>query len=131
MWIFPWIKLFWQSCSMWNKPRWLCFWQFLCEGLSSFNSKRLCYSYAWFCSLCEGRSSLSWDLSLEDPLESCLCFQLALFHSVSCFFFHYCSPSSSLCTVFCAVSSKTEGALSINLSAYVFVSGDFNVHHMD
>ena len=33
------------------------FWQFLCEGLSSFNLKEFCYSYAWSCSLCEGRTS--------------------------------------------------------------------------
>ena len=26
------------------------------QGLSSFNSRRFCYSYAWFCSLCERRS---------------------------------------------------------------------------
>ena len=27
------------------------------EGLSSFNPKGFCYSYAWSCSLCEGRTS--------------------------------------------------------------------------
>ena len=29
----------------------------LCERLSSFNSKRFCYLYAWSCSLCETRTS--------------------------------------------------------------------------
>ena len=40
------------------------------------------------------------DLSLENSVDSYLCFQLALLHSVSCFFFLYRSPSSSLCFVF-------------------------------
>ena len=40
LWVFPWIKLSWHSCSMWDKPGWLnWFWQFLCERLSSFNLK--------------------------------------------------------------------------------------------
>ena len=42
---------------VWDKLEWLnWFWQFLCEGLSSFNSKGFYYSYAWSCSLCEGRT---------------------------------------------------------------------------
>ena len=37
-WMFPWIKLSWNSCSVGDKPGWLnWFWQFLCEKLSSFN----------------------------------------------------------------------------------------------
>ena len=36
-------------------PKW--FWQFLCEGLSSFNSKGFYYLYALSCSLCEERTS--------------------------------------------------------------------------
>ena len=33
--IFPWIKLSWHSCSMWDKLGWLNWiWQFHCEGLS-------------------------------------------------------------------------------------------------
>ena len=59
MWVFPSIKLSWNSCSMRDKPgRLNWFWQFLCEMLSSFNSNRFCYSYAWSYSLCEGRTSL-------------------------------------------------------------------------
>ena len=46
------------SWFMWEKLRWInWFWQFLCEGLSSFNLKRFYYSYAWSCSLCERRTS--------------------------------------------------------------------------
>ena len=40
------------------RPGWLnWFWQFLSERLSSFNSKRFWYSYAWSRSLCERRTS--------------------------------------------------------------------------
>ena len=42
----------------------------------------------------------AWNLSLENSLDSYLCFQLALFHSGSYFFFLYWSPSSSLSMVF-------------------------------
>ena len=35
----------------------------------------------------------AWDLSLENSADSYLCFQLALLHSVSYFFFLYRSPS--------------------------------------
>ena len=40
------------------------------------------------------------NLSLENSVDSYLCFRLALLHSVSYFFFLYRSPSSALCTVF-------------------------------
>ena len=72
----------------------------------------------------------AWDLSLENSADSYLCFQLALLHSVSYFFFLYRSPSSSFCTVFDSISSNKDEVLSINPSA-VFVFGDFNVHHKD
>ena len=71
------------------------------------------------------------DLSLEHSADSYLCFRLALFHSVSYFFFLYRSPSSALCTVFDSVSSNIDEVLSINPSANVFFFGDFNVHHKD
>ena len=71
------------------------------------------------------------DLSLENSVDSYLCFRLALLHSVSYFFFLYRSPSSALCTVFDSISSNIDEVLSINPSANVFVFGDFNVHHKD
>ena len=71
------------------------------------------------------------DLSLENTADSYLCFRLALLHSVSYFFFLNRSPSSALCTVFDSISSNIDEVLSINLSADVFVFGDFNVHHKD
>ena len=74
----------------------------------------------------------AWDLSLENSVDSYLCFRLALLHSsVSYFFFLYQSPSLSLCTVFDSSSSNIDEILSINPSANVFVFGDFNVHHKD
>ena len=71
------------------------------------------------------------DLSLGNSADSYLCFRLALFHSVSYFFFLYRSPSSSLCTVSDSISSNIDEVPSINPSANVFVFGDFNVHHKD
>ena len=71
------------------------------------------------------------DLSLENSEVSYLCFRLALLHSVSYFFFHYQSPSSSLCMVFDSTSSNIDEVLSINSSVNVFVFGDFNVHHKE
>ena len=44
--------------------------------------------------------SFAQDVSLENSADSCLCFRLALLHSVCYFFFLYQSPSSSLCTIF-------------------------------
>ena len=116
MWIFPWIKLSRNSCSMW-------------EGLSSFNPKRLYHSYAWSYSLCERTASFCIGLISRKLCR--LCFWLALLHSVSYFFFLYRSPFSSLCTVFDSILSNLDEVLSINPSANVFVFGDFNAHHKD
>ena len=64
------------------------------------------------------------DLSQENSADSYLCFQLALLHSVSYFFFLYRSPSSALCMVFYSISSNIDEVLSINPSAHVFVFED-------
>ena len=42
----------------------------------------------------------AWELSLKNPPDSDLCFQLALLNSVSYFFFLHQSTSFSLCIVF-------------------------------
>ena len=68
------------------------------------------------------------DLSVKNSMDSYLCFQLVLLLSVSCLFFFYQSPSSSLCTVFYTISSNIDEVLSVNPFAYVFVFGDSNVH---
>ena len=70
------------------------------------------------------------DSSLENSVDSCLCFWLALLHSVSSFFFFYQS-SSSLCMVFDAILSNIDDFLSINPFANVFVFGDSNMYHKD
>ena len=72
----------------------------------------------------------AWDLSLENPADSYLCFRLALLHSVPYFFFLYRSPSS-LCTVFDSISYNMDEVLSVNPSAYAFVFWQFNVRHKD
>ena len=69
------------------------------------------------------------DLSLENSADSYLCFQLALLHSVSYFFFLYRPPSLLLFTLFDSISSNTDKVLSINPSANVF--GNVNIHHKD
>ena len=56
---------------------------------------------------------------------------LALLHSVSYFFFLYWSPSFSLFMVFYSIWSNIGKVLSINLSANMFVFGDFNIYHKD
>ena len=73
----------------------------------------------------------AWELSLENPADSYLCFQLALLHSVCYFFFLYQSPSLTLCTVFDSVWSNIDEVFLINPSVNVFVFGDFNIHHKD
>ena len=70
------------------------------------------------------------DLSLENSADSYLCFQLALLHSVSYFFFFYQSPSLYFYIVFDSNLSNIDEVLSINPSN-VFVFGDFNIHHKD
>ena len=50
---------------------------------------------------------------------------------LTAFLFLYQSPSSSSCTVFDSVLSNIDEVLSINLSANVFVFGDFDIHHKD
>ena len=54
------------------------------------------------------------DLSLENSVDSYLCFQLASLHSLSYFFFLHRSPTSWLCTVFYSISSYVYEVLSIN-----------------
>ena len=131
LWIFPWIKLSWHSCCVWDKLGWLnWFWQFLCKGLFSFNPKVFYYSYAGLLVYVKEGLPFAQDFSLENSADSYLCFWLTLLHSVSCFFFLYWSPSS-LYMVFDSNSSNIDEVFLINPSAIVFVFGDFDVHHKD
>ena len=71
------------------------------------------------------------ELSQQNSVDSYLCFQLALLHSVSYFFFLYRSPFPSLCMVFDSISSNIDEVLLINPSGNVFVFEDFNGHQKD
>ena len=71
------------------------------------------------------------DLSLENFVDSFLCFRLALLYSLSYFVLLYLSPPSFLCAVFDSISSNIDKIFSINPSANLFAFGDFNVHHKD
>ena len=73
----------------------------------------------------------AWDLSLENSADSYQCFCLSLLHSVFYFFFLFRSLFFSLCVVSDSISSNIDEVFSFNPSAYVFFSGDFNVHHKD
>ena len=79
----------------------------------------------------KGRRPFARDLSLENCLDSYLCFRLTLPYSVSYFFFLYLSAFSSLCTDFDAISSNIGEVPTLNPFANAFVFGDFNVHHKD
>ena len=107
------------------------FLEFFCDGLSSFNVTGFYYSYAWSCNLFQGRTSFCTGLTLENSADSYLCFWLALFQSVSYFFFLYQSGSLSFYTVFDSILSNTDEVLLINSSANVFLVGAFNIHHKD
>ena len=56
---------------------------------------------------------MGWDLSLENSVDSHLCFLLALLHLMSYFVFLYQSPSVSLYTVFDAISSNIVEVLMV------------------
>ena len=71
------------------------------------------------------------NVSLQNFADSYFCFQQALLHSVSYFFFLYRSPSLSLCTVFDSNASNIDEVLSIKPFPNVFAFEDFNVHHKD
>ena len=70
----------------------------------------------------------AWDLSLEFLIMFSTGFTS---FSALLLFFLCSSPSSTLCTLFDAISSNIDEVLLINPSANVFVFGDFNVHHKD
>ena len=114
----------------WEKRGWLVkwFWQFLCEGLPSFNLKGFYYPYPRSHSLCEGRISFCMELVSRKLCRFLLMF-LAGFTSLIVFFFLYRLPSLSLCTIFDFISFSIDQVLSIKLSANVFFFGGFNVHH--
>ena len=88
-------------------------------------------TYVWSCSLCE-RTSFCMGLIFR-KLCRFLCFQLALLHSVSYFFFLFISFFLAFVFVhgFFILFHLSSEVLLINPSANAFVFGDFNVHHKD
>ena len=71
------------------------------------------------------------DLFFENSEYSYLCFQQAVLHSVSYFFFLYLSPSSSVCTDFDAISFNIDEVRLIKYSANAFAFWDFTVLYKD
>ena len=97
-------------------------WQFLCEGLLSFNPKGFFYSNTWSCSLCEGRTSFcTWFLSRK------LCGFLLMF-STGFTSFSILLPFPLIITLFVfmhrfdAILSNMDDLLLINPLAGVFAS---------
>ena len=66
------------------------------------------------------------DISLENSVDSCLCFQLVLLHSLSYFFILYQHYA-----VFDSISSNIDEVFWINPSVNMFLFGDFNIRHKD
>ena len=118
---------------MWDKHGLLnWFWQFLCEGLSSFNLKRFYYSYAWSCSLWEGRTCFSTGLNSRKLCRSLLKFSTGFIHSVSYFFFLYhllCLYAQFLILIHLTSMSFSQPNHCNQLNSFVF--GNFGDHHKD
>ena len=124
MCIFPWIKLSWHLYSMWDKHG-----SIDSDNLSVRNSLLL----IWKDSVTNIQGLLFMqDFSLKNSVDSDLRFWLALLHSDSVsYLFSSINPLFHLYAVFKVTSSNIDEVLSNNLSANVFVSGDFNIHHKD
>ena len=86
MWIFPWVKLSWDSCSMWtNLDDWIDSGNFSVTGYIPsdyilIDSITHMHGLAVYV---KERLPFVQDLSLENSADSYLGFQLALLHSVS------------------------------------------------
>ena len=132
MWIFPQIKLSWHFYPMWHNLGWLnWFWQFLLEGLPSFNPKRFSNSYVWSCSLSEKGLPFPWDLPLTKLCGFLLVFDWLYFtqYLTSFSFINHLLRRYAQFAI--SISSNIDEFPSVNPSADVFVFGDFNIHHKD
>ena len=96
--------------------------------LPSFNLKEFCWSYTWSSAYVKEKLSFARGLSLESSADS-YCFYVPLLQLVPYLFFHYQSPSSSLCPVFDALSSKIYEVLFINPTINAFAFVDFKIYH--
>ena len=134
LWIFPWIKLSWHSCSVWetdlddsNDSG-----NFLVRGYLPLIQKDSSTHLHGLTVQVKEELSFTWDVSLENSADSYLYFWQAIFHSVSYLGTSFSSINHHLlrlCAVFDSISSNIDEVLLINPSAVVF--GDFNVHHKD
>ena len=114
---------------MWDQHRWLnWFCQFLCEGLFSVNLRGFYYSYAWSRSLCKGGTSFCTERICRKLCRFLLMFSTDLTALNILLPF----PLSITFIVFMhGFWFKIDEVLSINLSANVFIFGDFNFHQKD
>ena len=82
MWIFPWIKLSWHICSMWDKLGWLIDSDnFSVRGYLTLVRKDSITHMHGLAVYLKERLSFAQDLSLENSADSYLCFWPALLHS--------------------------------------------------
>ena len=82
MWIFPWIKLSWHICSMWDKLGWLIDSDnFSVRGYLTLVRKDSITHMHGLAVYLKERLSFARDLSLENSADSYLCFWPALLHS--------------------------------------------------
>ena len=126
MWIFPWFKHSWYSCSMWDKLGWLnWFWQFLCEGFCPLIPKDCVTHMHDLAVYLKKGQPFAQDLSLNNSGFTSLDW---LYFTQCLTSFSYHLPSLTLCTVFDAIWSNIDDVLLIDPSANVFVFGDFNIH---
>ena len=105
--------------SMWDKLGWLnWFWQYLCKGLTFI------YSYTWYCSLCEGRTSFCKGSSAN----SYWCFRLALLHWAQCstsfsFVDHLLHLYAWFLTVFYSFCQSTHLLMCLSLETFISIIG--------
>ena len=82
MWIFPWIKLSWHICSMWDKLGWLIDSDnFSVRGYLTLVRKDSITHMHGLAVYLKERLSFAQDLSLENSADSYLCFWPPLLHS--------------------------------------------------
>ena len=81
MWIFPWIKLSWHICSMWDKLGWLIDSDNSVRGYLTLVRKDSITHMHGLAVYLKERLSFAQDLSLENSADSYLCFWPALLHS--------------------------------------------------
>ena len=120
------MKLACNPCFMWGNLVILDL--LLSEWLFPFNWKKSCFPYAWSISANKEETPFAHNPTLEVRRILIYVFDwLCLVHSY--LFLFYLPPSSSLYTVFDAVSSNADNVISFNPYSNEFTFGNLNVHH--